>query len=88
MPFEPQNDGWPGTASQKITSRDAAPPGVAPNTCLGCLFQTSLKVRTELFEHPKTDSLSDSPHDVKVKVDVVVGVQDGRQKFSRCIQMA
>ena len=53
-----------------------------------CLFQTSLKVRAELFELPKTDSVANFAHDVKVKVNVVVGVQNYREKFSRRIKVA
>src|SRR5277367_3294016 len=46
------------------------------------LFQTSLKVSAELFELPKTDSVANFAHVVKVKVNVVVGVQNYREKFS------
>ena len=53
-----------------------------------CLFQTSLKVRAELFELPKTDSVANLAHDVKVKVNVVVGVQNNREEFSGRIKMA
>src|SRR5271156_1885628 len=52
-----------------------------------CLFQTSLKVRAELFELPKTDSVANFAHDVKVKIDIVGGVQDDREKFSRGVEM-
>ena len=35
----------------------------------------------------KLDSLADLPHDVKVKVDIVVGREDGGGDFSRGEQM-
>src|SRR5262249_54019541 len=35
----------------------------------------------------KPDSLSDLPHDVKVKVDIVVGGEDGGSDFSRAKEM-
>src|SRR6185437_12183667 len=46
-------------------------------------FETSLKRRTEFPEVPKTDSLADFGHDVKVKVDVMEGVQSGAENFVR-----
>ena len=75
-------DGKPGNSF----AEDAAPPCDRAQHLLGfVLFQTSLKVRAELFELPKTDSLANFAHYVKVKVDVVVGVQDDREEFSaRC----
>jgi hypothetical protein len=64
-------------------AEDAAPPCNRAQHLLGfVLFQTSLKVRAELFELPKTDSLANFAHYVKVKVDVVVGVQNCRKKFT------
>ena len=64
-------------------AEDAAPPCDRAQHLLGfVLFQTSLKVRAELFELPKTDSLANFVHYVKVKVDVVVGVQNYREEFS------
>src|SRR5271156_71007 len=67
-------------------AEDAAPPCDRAHQPLGfVLFQTSLKVRAELFELPKTDSLANFAHYVKVKVDVVVGVQNYREEFfARC----
>src|SRR5580700_7491543 len=50
-------------------------------------FEACLKVRAESFELSKTDSLPNFPHDVKVKVDVVVGVQDARKRFARGIKV-
>jgi hypothetical protein len=50
-------------------------------------FEACLKVRAESFELSKTDSLANLPHYVKVKVDVVVGVQDARERFTRGIKM-
>jgi len=44
-------------------------------------FQTRLKLRREPREVPKRDSLADCLHDVKEKVKIVVGVQDGPQYF-------
>src|SRR5690348_10817708 len=46
-------------------------------------FETSLKRRTEFPEVPKTDSLADFGHDVKVKVDVMEGVQSRAEDFVR-----
>src|SRR5271154_3796033 len=43
---------------------------------------THRQLRREFFELSKSDSLSNLAHDVKVKVDVVVGRQDGRGDFS------
>src|SRR5271154_64588 len=64
-------------------AEDAAPPCDRAQHPLGfVLFQTSLKVKAELIELPKTDSLANFAHYVKVKVDVVVGVQNDRQEFS------
>ncbi len=64
-------------------TEDAAPPRDRAQHLLGfVLFQTSLKVRAELFELPKTDSVANFAHYVKVKVDVVVGVQNYRKKFT------
>ena len=69
--------GLPGTTGRIKTLGDAAPPMLRPTPAWVCLFQTSLKVRTELFERPKTNSLPNFAHSVKVKVDVVKGVKDG-----------
>ena len=52
-----------------------------------CLLEACLKVRAESFELSKTDSLANFAHHVKVKVEVVVGVQDGREEFSSGIKM-
>src|ERR1700733_6756756 len=51
------------------------------------LCEACLKVRTEFLELPKTDSLANFTHDVKVKVEVVVGVQDRREKLPSGIKM-
>src|SRR6201987_6232269 len=50
-------------------------------------FEACLKVRAESFELSKTDSLPNLAHYVKVKVDVVVGVQDARKRFARGIKV-
>src|ERR1700739_4986162 len=50
-------------------------------------YEACLKVRAESFETPKTDSLPNLPHYVKVKVDVVVAVQDARERFTGGIKM-
>jgi hypothetical protein len=50
-------------------------------------FEACLKVRAESFELSKTDSLPNLAHYVKVKVDVVVGVQDARKRFTRGIKV-
>lgn len=44
--------------------------------------KASLKVRTESEEIPKTDSLADFPHEVKVKVDVMEGGEGGAENFA------
>jgi hypothetical protein len=67
---EPTCPGKAGQSESKIALRMV--PHLKPFS-VG-LFQTSLKVRAELFEVPKTDSVANFAHDVKVKVDVVVGV--------------
>src|SRR5580704_17636338 len=72
-----------GRQAENSFAEDAAPPCDRAHQPLGfVLFQTSLKVRAELFELPKTDSLANFAHYVKVKVDVVVGVQNCRKKFT------
>src|ERR1700741_545056 len=50
-------------------------------------FEACLKVRAESIELSKTDSLPNLAHYVKVKVDVVVGVQDARERFARGIKV-
>src|SRR4029077_18003590 len=50
-------------------------------------FEACLKVRAESFELSKTDSLANLTHDVKVKVDVVVGVQDACKRLTRGIKV-
>jgi hypothetical protein len=64
----------PGRAGRKLEPQNSARMVPRPTPFSVCLFQTSLKVRAELFEVPKTDSLANFAHVVKVKVDVVVGV--------------
>src|SRR5271155_3528277 len=72
-----------GRQAGNSIAEDAAPPCDRAQHLLGfVLFQTSLKVRAELIELPKTDSLANFAHYVKVKVNVVVGVQNDRQEFS------
>src|SRR6266852_1154713 len=44
-------------------------------------FEARLKLCGESSQVPKRDSLANFPHDVKVKVEVVVGVQDRREDF-------
>src|SRR5579862_3474068 len=61
-----------GTCSPKVLLHSLPRPAPA----WVCLREACLEVRTESFQLPKTDSLSDSLHHVKVKVEVVVGVQD------------
>ena len=73
-------DGKPGNSF----AEDAAPPCDRAHQPLGFVLMTSLKVRAELFELPKTDSLANFAHYVKVKVDVVVGVQNYREEFTAC----
>jgi hypothetical protein len=41
----------------------------------------------KILQVSKPDSLSDLPHDVKVKVDIVVGGKDGGSDFSRGEEM-
>ena len=50
-------------------------------------FEACLKVRAESFELSKTDSLPNLAHYVKVKVDVVVGVQDACKRLTRGIKV-
>src|ERR1700687_2435087 len=69
------------------SSEDSAPPLPHPAPSCVCLPEACLKVRAETFEFPKLDSLTNLTHDVKVKVEVVVGVQDHREKFSGRIYM-
>src|SRR5579872_1273427 len=59
----------------------------SPRERLPFLMKACLKVRAESFELSKTDSLPNFTHHVKVKVKIVMGVQDRRQKFSRGIKM-
>ena len=78
---KPARDDGPKARAPKMLLR----PRPRPTPAWVVLFQTSLKVRAELFELPKTDSLANFAHYVKVKVNVVVGVQDGGEEFSGCI---
>ena len=71
-----------GKAGRKLDSENLLRMLPRPTPFSVCLFQTSLKVRAELFELPKTDSVANFAHVVKVKVNVVVGVQNYREKFS------
>src|SRR5579864_2614403 len=50
-------------------------------------FEACLKVRAESFELSKTDSLPNLAHYVKVKVDVVMGVQDAHKRFASGIKV-
>src|SRR5579864_6550006 len=50
-------------------------------------FEACLNVRAESIELSKTDSLPNLAHYVKVKVDVVVGVQDACQGFASGIKV-
>lgn len=50
-------------------------------------FEACLKVRAESIKLSKTDSLPNLAHYVKVKVDVVVGVQDACKRFARGIKV-
>src|ERR1700749_5162543 len=50
-------------------------------------FEACRKVRAESSELSKTDSLPNLAHYVKVKVDVVVGVQDARKRLTRGIKV-
>src|SRR5579862_7781649 len=71
---------WPAGSfrSQKI------PPAASrAQPTLILAFEACLKVRAESFELSKTDSLPNLTHYVKVKVDVVVGVQDARRSEER-----
>src|SRR5271154_956950 len=51
-------------------------------------IEACVQVRAESREIPKTDSLANFAHHVKVKVDVVVGVQDRAKQFIRKEKMA
>lgn len=73
--------------SNQPSSEDAALYFDAPNAAGFSLGKAGLKLRAESFQVPKSDSLSDLPHHVKVKVEIMVGVQDDREKFSRAVEM-
>src|SRR5258708_39302014 len=45
-------------------------------------YVTRAHLGREFRQVPKLDSLADLPHDVKVKVDIVVGGEDRRGEFS------
>src|SRR5580698_6903242 len=51
------------------------------------MLEACLEVSAESSEIPKLDSLPNFAHGVKVKVDVVVGVQDRSQQLVRKIEM-
>src|SRR5580658_1628207 len=57
------------------------PASLRSQVCLNLPVEACLKIRAESFETSKTDSLANFPHDVKVKVEIVVGVQDGGKRF-------
>src|SRR5216683_2644105 len=44
-------------------------------------LEARMQLGRESGQIPKCDRLADLPHDVKVKVDVVEGTEDGREKF-------
>src|SRR5580700_602056 len=67
---------WPAGSFVHRTYRSDAASRAQPRLILP--FEACLKVRAESFELSKTDSLPNFPHDVKVKVDVVMSVQDAR----------
>ena len=47
-----------------------------------------MQVSAESRQIPKTDSLANFAHDVKVKEKIVVGVQDRGEKFAGGVQVA
>src|SRR5580658_1929516 len=51
------------------------------------VLEACLEVSAESSEIPKLDSLPNFAHGVKVKVDIVVGVQDRRQQLIRKIEV-
>jgi hypothetical protein len=50
-------------------------------------FQARLKLRGEPGKVPKRDSLTDCSHQVKKKMHIVMGVQDGAENFMRLKKM-
>src|SRR5713226_4851876 len=63
-----------------------APPGAS--RLRGAYFEVCPQLCAESCQIPKLNSLADSPHDVKVKVEVVEGVQDRGQDLSGDKQVA
>src|SRR5271170_6163698 len=86
VPFPPRRRNPPRPAGY-IPQKVPLPPFTHPAPAWVCLLEACLKVRAETFELPKTDSLPNFPHDVKVKVEVVVSVQDDRKEFSGGIEV-
>ena len=86
-PFQPQQQPPRLRANQTDSPEILLRP--LPHPALGwvCLRKACMEVRAESFQLPKPDSLSDSLHHVKVKVEIVVGVQDDGEKFSRGIEV-
>src|ERR1039457_4850784 len=73
----PSPSGYECQVPKKLTR-----PILHPAPSCVCLREACLKVRAESFQLPKRNSLTNLTHDVKVKVEIVVGVQDHREKFS------
>src|SRR5271154_959997 len=73
------------SAARRVRGTETFPPLYAQ---LGMpVLEACLEVSAESSEIPKLDSLPNFAHGVKVKVDVVVGVQDRRQQLIRKIEM-
>src|ERR1700690_2117098 len=77
----------PRPTGSRTVFRRCCPAFTAPYGLFICLCEACLKVRADSFELSKTDSLANFTHYVKVKVQVMVGVQDGREKLSSGIKM-
>src|SRR6185437_1544448 len=79
-PFLLRNQAAMAGISRKQSSKIL--PALRPSQ-LDCLAEARLKPGAETFKVPKTNSLPNSAHHVKVKVDVVVGRQNRRQALPR-----
>ena len=63
------------------------PASQALQACSDLPIEAFLKFRAGSSKPSKTDSVANFAHDVKVKVNVVVGVKDGGEKFAGRIKM-
>jgi hypothetical protein len=84
-PLDSRRETRPGAGSHSLATDQTHPQQFAS----GCtLIVADTQLCSEFFKLSKRDSLSNLTHCVKVKVDIVVGGQDGGGNFSRSEKMS